>query len=62
VGEARDCLDDVGALVHDDDGTRAETGLGVLERVKVHAVKVVYEHACHPESGLALTGPAHTYP
>jgi hypothetical protein len=36
-GEARDGGNDVGALVHNDDCTRAETSLRILERIKVHA-------------------------
>eukprot|EP00227_Mantoniella_beaufortii_P011202 CAMPEP_0197590548 /NCGR_PEP_ID=MMETSP1326-20131121/11475_1 /TAXON_ID=1155430 /ORGANISM="Genus nov. species nov., Strain RCC2288" /LENGTH=441 /DNA_ID=CAMNT_0043155651 /DNA_START=195 /DNA_END=1517 /DNA_ORIENTATION=- len=36
VGEARDGVHHVGALVHDDDGGGAEAGLRGLERVEVH--------------------------
>jgi hypothetical protein len=37
--ESGDGVDHVGRLVHDDDGSRAETGSKVLERVVVHADK-----------------------
>lgn len=36
--EARDAGNDIGLLVHDDDGARAEAGAEVLERVVVHPV------------------------
>ena len=36
VSETSDGGDDVGALVHDDDSTCSETGLGIFQRVIVH--------------------------
>ena len=36
VSETGDSLDDVGALVHDDDGASTKTTLSVLEGVEVH--------------------------
>ena len=38
VSETSDGGDDVGALVHDDDGAGTETRLGILERVVVHPI------------------------
>jgi hypothetical protein len=40
LAETGDGADDVGGLVHDDDGSRTETGLRVLEGVKVHELVV----------------------
>lgn len=40
LAQAGDGADDVGRLVHDDDGSGTETGLGVLERVEVHELVV----------------------
>ena len=40
LAETGDGADDVGGLVHDDDGGRAETGLRVLEGVKVHELVI----------------------
>jgi hypothetical protein len=40
LAQTRDSADDVGGLVHDDDGGRAETGLRVLKGVKVHELVV----------------------
>jgi len=40
LAETGDGADDVGGLVHDDDGGRAETGLRVLEGVEVHELVV----------------------
>ena len=37
VSETSDGGDDIGALVHDDDGTCSETRLGIFQRVVVHA-------------------------
>jgi hypothetical protein len=36
VRQARNGLDDVCGLVHDDDCCRAQAGLGLLEGVKIH--------------------------
>ena len=36
LGESCNGIDNVGALVHDDDGSCAKTGAEVLQRVKVH--------------------------
>lgn len=36
VGETGDGSNDIGALVHDDDRTRAETRLCVLEGIVIH--------------------------
>ena len=40
VTETRDGAHNVGALVHDDDGSSAETGLAVLEGIEVHELVV----------------------
>ena len=57
VSETSDGGDDVGALVHDDDGTGTETGLRVLEGVVVHTVE--REHTvvvkCKSRTGLRRT-------
>lgn len=38
VSETCDGRNDVGALVHDDDGTRSQTGLRILERIIIHPI------------------------
>lgn len=40
LGQTGDGADDVGGLVHDDDGGSTQTGLGVLEGVEVHDLVV----------------------
>jgi hypothetical protein len=49
VRKAGDGRDNVRALVHDDDRAGAETGLGVLQRVKVHPAQPV-EHDSSPNA------------
>ena len=36
IGQARNGLHHVGALVHDDDARRAKTGSGLFQRIKIH--------------------------
>lgn len=40
AGEPADGADDVGALVHNDHGGRAEPRLAVLQRVEVHELRI----------------------
>ena len=53
VRQTRNRLDHVGALVHDDDGGGAETGLDVLERVEVHQHRVTDGLGQHGDGGAA---------
>jgi len=54
LGQAGDGAHDVGGLVHDDDGGRAETRLGVFERVKVH--DLVVADVLREDRGRGATG------
>ena len=39
VGEACNSLDNIGALVHDNDGTRTKARLGILQGIVVHTIR-----------------------
>ena len=39
VSETCNSLDDIGALVHDNDGTRTKARLGILQGIVVHTIR-----------------------